>query len=47
MVKGWRDELERVYGRVVVVMEMGRRATAAKSLQTRADRGDGRDGRIR
>jgi len=47
MVK-WRwDELERMYGGVVVVVvEMGTRATAAESLLSRADRGDGRDGRI-
>jgi len=45
MVEGWWDELERMYSRVVVMMEVGRRATAAKCLLGRADRGDGRDGR--
>lgn len=45
MVKGWRYELERVYGWVMMVVEMGSWA-AAKSLLARADRGDGRDGRV-
>jgi len=45
MVERRWDELERVYGWVVVMMEVGRRATAAKCLLSRADRGDGRDGR--
>ena len=45
MVEGWWDELEGMNGRVMVMMEVGRRATAAECLLSRADRGDGRDGR--
>lgn len=47
MVKGWRYELERVYGWVVMMVKMSARAAAAECLLTRADRGDGRDGGIR
>jgi len=46
VVKGWRDKLERMYGRMVRVVEMGPRTAAAECLLSRADRGDGRDGRI-
>ena len=46
MVKGWWDELERMYGRMVMVVKMGCRTTVAECLLGRADRGDGRDGRI-
>lgn len=44
MVKGWRYELERVHGGVMVVVKVGSGATAAKCLLARADRGYGRDG---